>query len=253
MEHPAENAAVKLLTVVEQTLLLGQPPQGAHDQCRAHDLRKGGRGSRALDAPAEDKDEEEVERNIRHDADEQVVERTLGVAHRAQDAAAHVVEHGRHHAKEEDAQIGGGGVERFGRGLHPHEKLPRRGDADDGEDKAADHRKEHSGADAATHALRVPRAEVLRDDDARAGRECNESVDEQVGDTGRRAADRGERGLAERAADDDSVGGVVELLEQRAEHDRQREEQHPLPDAALRDGIAGGDFIFHKRSRLLIP
>lgn len=70
---------------------------------------------------------------------------------------------------------------------------------------------------------------------------------------GRRAADRGERGLAERAADDDGVGGVVELLEQRAEHDRQREEQHPLPDAALRDGIAGGDFIFHKRSRLLIP
>lgn len=62
------------------------------------------------------------------------------------------------------------------------------------------------------HALRVPRAEVLRDDDARAGRECNESIDEQVGDTGRRAADRGERGLAERAADDDGVGGVVELL-----------------------------------------
>ena len=137
--------------------------------------------------------------------------------------------------------------------MHPHEQLPRGGNAEDREKNAADHRKEHSGADAPAHALRVPRAEVLRDDDARAGRECNESIDEQVGDTGRRAADRGERGLAERAADDDGVGGVVELLEQRAEHDRQREEQHPLPDAALRDGIAGGDFIFHKRSRLLIP
>lgn len=98
-----------------------------------------------------------------------------------------------------------------------------------------------------------PCTEVLRDDDARARRERDKGVDEQIRDAARRAADRGERGLAERAADDDGVGGIVELLEQRAEHDRQREEQHPLPDAALRDGIAGGDFIFHKRSRLLIP
>ena len=34
------------------------------------------------------------------------------------------VEHGRHHAEEEDAQIGGGGVECLGGGLHPHEQLP---------------------------------------------------------------------------------------------------------------------------------
>ena len=86
MEPPAENAAVKLLTVVEQTLLLGQPPQGAHDQRRAHDLRKSGRGGGSLDAPLENDHKEQVERNVGYDADEEVVKRTLGVSHRAQDA-----------------------------------------------------------------------------------------------------------------------------------------------------------------------
>ena len=76
---------------------------------------------------------EQVERNVGYDADEEVVKRTLGVAHRAQNAAAHVVEHGRHHAEEEDAQIGGGGVECLGGGLHPHEQLPRGGNAEDRE------------------------------------------------------------------------------------------------------------------------
>ena len=189
VEHPAENAAVKLLTVVEQTLLLGKPPQGAHDQRRAHDLRKSGRGGGSLDAPLENDHKEQVERNVGYDADEKVVKRALGVSHRAQDAAAHVVEHGRHHAEEEDAQIGGGGVECLGGGLHPHEQLPRGGNAEDREKNAADHREQHGGADAPAHALRVPCTEVLCDDDARARRERDKGVDEQIRDAARRAAD----------------------------------------------------------------
>ena len=57
-------------------------------------------------------------------------------------------------------------------------------------------------------------------------------ADEQV--DGRAAgAYCGQRIAAQKVADDDGVGGVVELLEQVAKDERHREEQDTLPDAAL--------------------
>ena len=52
-----------------------------------------------------------------------------------------------------------------------------------------------------------------------------------------RAADRSQRLLADKAADNDRVNGVVKLLEKRAEEYREKEQHQLLPDNTLGDPV----------------
>ena len=63
----------------------------------------------------------------------------------------------------------------------------------------------------------------LGDDDAAAGGEAGEKADQEVDQLAGRAADRRQRLLADEVADDNRVDGVVKLLEEGPEQDREEE------------------------------
>ena len=67
---------------------------------------------------------------------------------------------------------------------------------------------------------------MLRDDDAGAGRQADEKAHDQIDDDQIRAADGGQRRLADQTAEDDRVDHGIQLLEQRPQHDRQEKAGH---------------------------
>ena len=77
----------------------------------------------------------------------------------------------------------------------------------------------------------VVRAPALGDDNARAAAQPDEQPDQQVDERPRRADCR-QRVCTHKIADDQGVGSVVQLLEQRAEPDGQKEQQQLFRDAA---------------------
>ena len=85
------------------------------------------------------------------------------------------------------------------------------------------------------------RAKILRDQNARADRKADGKRREKCGQ-GRAGADGGERLLGIEVADDDGVGGVIELLQKVSCHNRQRELHNQLP------GRAPGHILCHAMS-----
>ena len=98
--------------------------------------------------------------------------------------------------------------------------------------------------------LVVARAQILRHHHARAHGKPLTEADEQI--DGRPAGAHGGKGIAaHKIAHDDAVGGVVQLLQQVSEDQRQGEQQQALDDAALGHQIVlGGGFngVCHGRS-----
>ena len=80
--------------------------------------------------------------------------------------------------------------------------------------------------------LLILRAEIAREQHARAGRKAGEEADEQLGDIGA-CRHRRKRGRADRLPDDDGLYAVIEVLEDLADEDRQREEEKLDCDVAL--------------------
>ena len=89
--------------------------------------------------------------------------------------------------------------------------------------------------------LQPVRAKILRDQNARADRKADGKRREKCGQ-GRAGADGGERLLGIEVADDDGVGGVIELLQKVSCHNRQRELHNQLP------GRAPGHILCHAMS-----
>ena len=81
------------------------------------------------------------------------------------------------------------------------------------------------------HSLGVMRAPALGNDNARAAAQADKQPHQQI-DKGARGPHRRQRVCAHKVADDQRIRRVVQLLEQRAEPDRQKEEQQLLGDAA---------------------
>ena len=81
--------------------------------------------------------------------------------------------------------------------------------------------------------LAVLCAKILRHHDARTHRDALTEADEQE-DGRATGADGCQRIAAHKVADDDGVGGVVQLLKQVAQDQRHGKQQDALPDAALR-------------------
>ena len=81
------------------------------------------------------------------------------------------------------------------------------------------------------HSLGVMRAPALGNDNARAAAQADKQPHQQI-DEGARGPHRRQRVCAHKVANDQRIRRVVQLLEQRAEPDRQKEEQQLLGDAA---------------------
>ena len=80
----------------------------------------------------------------------------------------------------------------------------------------------------------IPRAEQLRDRDRKAVADANDKAEDQIVDRPGRA-DRGQRTDTAEAADNDSVRQRIELLEQVAQHQRQRKHQNNFERTAARE------------------
>ena len=81
------------------------------------------------------------------------------------------------------------------------------------------------------HGIGVMCAPALGNDDARAAAKPDEQAHQQV-DEGPCCAHRGQRVCAHKVTDDQGVRRVVQLLEQRAEPDGQKEQEQLFGDAA---------------------
>ena len=152
------------------------------------------------------------------------------IADGAQDARADVVQQHPGDAPEIDPQIFRRRAHHVIRGIHQPQHQRRHRDADPRQDDAHDQRQYDRGLDRAAQPLAVLGAVVLADHDAGAAGEPGEHADERVDDRPR-AADGGERLLADEVADDDRVDRVVELLEDVADHQRQRKGDKKPRDA----------------------
>ena len=80
----------------------------------------------------------------------------------------------------------------------------------------------------------IPRAEQLRDRDRKAVAHTDDKAEDQIVDRPGRA-DRGQCTDAAEAADNDSVRQRIELLEQIAQHQRQRKHQNNFERTAARE------------------
>ena len=123
------------------------------------------------------------------------------------------------------------------RRAHHHQHGSARPNAEHGQRRAAGQRQRHRRVHRAGHVVRPARAEKLRNNDRRAGRQADEKADQQIDQRARRAADRRQRLFADKLADDNGVRRVIELLEKRAQHNREKEQQELFPDNALSHGV----------------
>ena len=86
---------------------------------------------------------------------------------------------------------------------------------------------------------------MLRDHDTRAGGQADKKADHQIDDRQIRAADGGQRRLADQPPEDDGVDHGIQLLQKRAQHDRQEEAGHIRKNRAVQQVGRPGGCVFH--------
>ena len=89
----------------------------------------------------------------------------------------------------------------------------------------------------AGHVVRFSRAVELRNDDRRAGRKSDKEADQQVDERAGRSSDRRKSFLADELADNDGVRRVIKLLKERAQHNREKEQQQLFPNHAVGNSV----------------
>ena len=237
-EHLQFDAAV----VKGQTIdVLRTKQQEQCEPCR-DELRDDRRERHAEDAEVELQHEQEVEDNVYDGGQYQEVQWAARVTDRTQDAGADVVDEEAGDTREVGAEVGAGVGHDVVRSRHEIEHERYAEDADDGEEHTAYEGGGHGGLDGIVQPFHVFRTEIAADDDTGTDREAVEEEHRHVDDH-RGRADRREGLGADVVADDDRVDGVVQHLEDVAEHQWQREKHDLLRDVARRH-VTGGGFLF---------
>ena len=215
----------------------------AQRQHRAGHLTEHRCQRRAHDAPAEHRDEHDVQHNVDERRRDQKVQRTLGITDGTQDIGAHIVEHLWDHAQKVDAQIQrciGQNLVRRAQQTHHRRGGHKAQHSQQCANGSAQHQRR---VHLPVHGIGVMCAPALGNDDACAAAKPDEQAHQQV-DEGPCCAHRGQRVCAHKVTDDQGVRRVVQLLEQRAEPDGQKEQEQLFGDAA-RQNIRLFD-AFHK-------
>ena len=157
------------------------------------------------------------------------------VAHGLEDAHGNIIEEYRQAAVEIRPEVGDGVGQHIRRRTHPPQQLGCQHHAHHRQDQAAGDAEGQTGVDGQLEIFPVPSAVVLGDQHARAQGGALQEADNHKDQIGR-GTDGGQGLLADKVADDQGVGGVVELLEQIAQEDGDGEGHQPLPDGALQHG-----------------
>ena len=175
----------------------------------------------------------QVEHRVDERGKHQEVQRSAGIPHRAENAAAHVVDQQSRHAGKVDGQISPGVGQHILRGVHHgqhgvNQQKPR-GRGQQAQDKG--------DADGGMHRVMQPLVVVgaigLGNHHAGAGGQSRAQAHHHV-DNAARAAHGSQGLLAHKPADHQRIHRVIQLLEQKPDGHRHRKCHKLLPDDALR-------------------
>ena len=190
-----------------------------------------GKGGRTH-AHAQPADQNQVENDIDDGRGDQIPHRAFAVTDRLQDACTYIVHDHGDRAEEVHPEVGDRVGQHAVRCAHPAQDLRRQYYAHHGERHTGGNAQCHCGVDGAAHPVPVLSAEIPRHHHAGAQRDAVDKARQQKDQAAGRA-DGGQGLAAQKVADDQGVGGVIQLLKQVADKNRQRKQQHTLGNAAL--------------------
>ena len=198
----------------------------------AQRLARDRRDGRARDAPAEDGDAEEVEKDVERRRDCKENERLPAVADRPEERRLHVVEERERQTEENDKQVGDGIFLNICGCLQDADDRGTENCRDYCQHRGADDGQHDHVVDVPAHVLHFRGTEPLRDRDREAVTGAAAEAEHHELDAGRRA-DGGKRIRAEKPADDDRVDHIIGLLDELPQKDR----NHKLKNEAKRASL----------------
>ncbi len=198
----------------------------------ADELREDGGQRCTAHTHLEHSDHHDIQNDVEHRGNDEVLQRVLAVTHRLHNAHAGIIEHQTQRAKKIDPDIGDGGSQHFRRRVHQDKDLGREQTAKDHDQHSGGNAEGQRRMDGQLHPLFILRTEVAGDDHARTGEDAAEEADQHK-DQAAGGADGGQRLIAQQIADDQGIGHIVELLKQVAQKQRQSEFNDFLSDRAL--------------------
>ena len=122
--HAAQKRAVKPQFRQVQTAVARNAQQHPDHQPGANQLRQAGRHGCACRPETENSHEQKIQSCVGKRANDEEVERALGIAHCAQNASAHVIDHGGNHTGKIPLQIDNGIGQRVGGRVEQDEYRP---------------------------------------------------------------------------------------------------------------------------------
>ena len=134
--HAAQKRAVSAQLRHMQAAVARNAQQHPDHETRADELRQAGRHGRTRCPEAENGHEQEIQPCVGHCADNEEIERPFRIAHRAQDARAHVIDHGGDHTGKIPLQIDDGIGQRVGGRVKQNEDRPGHKNAQRRHDRA---------------------------------------------------------------------------------------------------------------------
>ena len=210
----------------------------------------------ARDAPAEEDDKRHIKHDVGDAARHHVDEGAVGIAHRAQHVRLDVQHQDKGHAEEVDPEVEHRRGERVLRRPQKAEHGRRGGEARRHQQHAHQGEDRDGVADRKPHRVVALGAVKLRDDHRGPGRHGNEEADEH-GDDLRGAAAHGREGdRADKAADNQPVDRVVELLDAGPRRDGEEEHDQALPNGAgnqVAVPVPHGCDVFHADAQNTAP
>ena len=230
-DHLAEHGSLKADAPPVHPVACPGAGEPAEGQEGAEDLAEDGGQGGGAHPPVEHRHEEEIQHHIGQGGQDQVDHGAAAVPHGLEDAGPHVIEHHRDGAQEIDPEIEDGVVNYVGRRPHPVENQRRERHAQHSEHRAGRQAQGQGGVDSPLQVLLVLGAVKAGDEHTGAQGHAVDEADEQQDQAGG-GADRSQGLLADELAHNQRVHCVVELLEQVAEKNRQREQEHLPGDAA---------------------
>ena len=169
-----------------------------------------------------DRHQHNIQHNVDDGSHDQKVQRPFGIAHRAQDVGAHVVNHLRNHAQKVDLQILGRHPHDFIRRLHQAQHRAADEQADHRQRRAARNGKGQCRVHLAVHFIVVPRAKALGNNHPRAAAQAHKKPHQQLHKRAGCPHSRQRLGT-HKVADDQGIHRIVQLLEHGAQPDGKKE------------------------------
>ena len=167
-----------------QTAHVVGPDQTADDQNRGQILRADGRKRDAGDIHVQPDHKAQVEHDVDDAGDDQEIQRTAGIADRAQDGGAEVIDHKSRHAAEIDRHVQDGFLNDVVRRPHEGEQRTRGNQSDNNHQKTAHKRDDNRGVDGLLHRLLVLCPVVAGGEDVGADGDADKQIDQQHGERG---------------------------------------------------------------------